>query len=146
MTRIKSFARIAAVTLVIAALAVPGFAARGTADFTRFVAIGDSYGAGFEAGSLNARHQPFGWPAIVARQAGLKICEPTAGVGPLLPDSDRIGVSFGVGYHHGPFIMDLSEFVLHFKTRSTNGLSSDNFNGTYKTDANLISINFGYRF
>jgi long-chain fatty acid transport protein len=72
--------------------------------------------------------------------------QPTEGVGPLLPDSDRIGVSFGVGYHHGPWIVDLTEFVLHFKTRSTNGLSSDNFNGTYKTDANLISINFGYRF
>src|SRR5205085_4378635 len=67
--------------------------------------------------------------------------QPTEGVGPLLPDSDRIGVSFGVGYHHGPFIMDISELVLHFKTRSTNGLSNDNFNGTYKTDANLISIN-----
>jgi lysophospholipase L1-like esterase len=78
MTRIKSFARIAAVTLVIAALAVPSFAARGSADFTRFVALGDSYGAGFEAGSLNARHQPFGWPAIIARQAGLQICAPTA--------------------------------------------------------------------
>jgi long-chain fatty acid transport protein len=72
--------------------------------------------------------------------------QPTEGVGPLLPDSDRVGVSFGVGYHHGPWIVDISEFVLHFKTRSTNGQSSDNFNGTYKTDANLISINFGYRF
>ena len=72
--------------------------------------------------------------------------QPTEGVGPLLPDSDRIGVSFGVGYHHGPWIVDLTEFVLHFKTRSTNGVSSDNFNGTYKTDANLISVNLGYRF
>ena len=72
--------------------------------------------------------------------------QPTEGVGPLLPDSDRVGVTFGVGYHHGPWIIDISEFALHFKTRSTNGISSDNFNGTYKTDANLISVNFGYRF
>lgn len=72
--------------------------------------------------------------------------QPTEGVGPLLPDSDRQGVSFGIGYHKGPWILDLTEFVLHFKTRSTNGLSSDNFNGTYKTNANLISFNFGYRF
>src|SRR5437763_4429954 len=78
MTRITSFARIAAGPRGIAARAVPSFAARGTADFTRFVALGDSYGAGFEAGSLNARHQPFGWPAIIARQAGLQICTPTA--------------------------------------------------------------------
>jgi len=72
--------------------------------------------------------------------------QPTEGVGPLLPDSDREGVTFGVGYHKGPWVLDLSEFVLHFKKRSTGGVSSDNFNGTYKTDANLISVNFGYRF
>ncbi len=78
MTRIRSFVRIAATILLVAAFAVPTFAARGSADFTRFVAVGDSYGAGFEAGSLNDRHQPFGWPAIVARQAGLTICPVTA--------------------------------------------------------------------
>jgi hypothetical protein len=43
-------------------------------------------------------------------------------------------------------MIDLTDFVLHFKKRSTNGTSSDNFNGTYKTDANLIGIDFGYRF
>lgn len=78
MTRFKSFARIAATMLLVAAFAVPSFAARGSADFTRFVALGDSYGAGFEAGSLNQTHQPFGWPAIIARQVGLTICPPTA--------------------------------------------------------------------
>jgi long-chain fatty acid transport protein len=72
--------------------------------------------------------------------------QPTEVVSPLLPDSDRIGVSFGVGYHAGPFVIDVTEFALHFKTRSTNGISSDNFNGTYKTNANLISLNLGYRF
>jgi hypothetical protein len=60
----------AAVLLLIALLAVPIFAARGTADFTRFVAIGDSYGAGLTSGSLNMNHQPFSWPAVLARQAG----------------------------------------------------------------------------
>jgi len=72
--------------------------------------------------------------------------QPTEGVGPLLPDSDREGVSFGVGYHQGPFTVDLTDFILHFKKRSTQGISSDRFNGTYKTDANLIGINLGYRF
>ncbi|MDQ6801086.1 MAG: outer membrane protein transport protein [Acidobacteriota bacterium] len=72
--------------------------------------------------------------------------QPTEVVSPLLPDSDRIGVSFGVGYHAGPFVLDATEFALHFKTRSTQGVSQDNFNGTYKTDANLITINLGYRF
>jgi long-chain fatty acid transport protein len=72
--------------------------------------------------------------------------QPTSGVGPLLPDSDRVGASFGVGYRKGPLMIDLTDFVLHFKKRSTNGTNSDNFNGTYKTDANLISVDFGYRF
>jgi long-chain fatty acid transport protein len=72
--------------------------------------------------------------------------QPTAAFGPLLPDSDRVGASFGVGYRRGPLMVDLTDFVLHFKKRSTEGISSDNFNGTYKTDANLIGVNFGYRF
>jgi long-chain fatty acid transport protein len=72
--------------------------------------------------------------------------QPTEGVGPLLPDADREGVSFGLGYHAGPFVVDVTEFLLHFKTRSTMGTSNDNFNGTYKTNANLISLNLGYRF
>jgi lysophospholipase L1-like esterase len=78
MTRIRNFARIAAVLSIVAAVALPSYAARGKADFTTFVAIGDSYGAGFEAGSLNEHHQPFAWPAIIAKQAGLTICPPSA--------------------------------------------------------------------
>src|SRR6266513_3087113 len=72
--------------------------------------------------------------------------EPVEAVTPLLADADRVGVSFGVGYHRGPFVLDATEFALHFKKRSTQGQSPDNFNGTYKTDANLISVNLGYRF
>lgn len=78
MTRINSFARIAAVVLLAAAIAVPSFAARGSANFTTFVAIGDSYGAGYEASSLNERHQIYSWPALIARQVGLKLCQPAA--------------------------------------------------------------------
>jgi long-chain fatty acid transport protein len=73
--------------------------------------------------------------------------QPLEGVGPLLPDADREGASFGIGYHRGPWILDLTEFALHFKNRSTNGVpQNDNFHGTYKTNANLISFDFGYRF
>lgn len=72
--------------------------------------------------------------------------QPVEVVNPLLPDSDRIGASFGVGYHHGPWVLDATEFVLHFKKRSTQGQSSDFFNGTYQTEANLISLNLGYKF
>src|SRR5437762_5768146 len=67
MTRIRIFLLV----LIIALVATPIFAARGSGDFTRFVAIGDSYGAGVESGSLNLNHQPFSWPAVIARQAGV---------------------------------------------------------------------------
>ncbi|MGH7484728.1 MAG: OmpP1/FadL family transporter, partial [bacterium] len=78
-----------------------------------------------------------------------KTPQPLDNISPLLPDADREGASFGLGWHNGPWIVDLSEFALHFKTRSTNGgLSSPeiNFNGTFRTDANLVSLNLGYRF
>lgn len=72
--------------------------------------------------------------------------QPVEGVSPLLPDSDRIGICFGVGYKRGPWMVDLSDMVLHFKRRGTQGKNLENFNGTYKTDANLIGVNLGYRF
>src|SRR5260370_1159750 len=66
--------------------------------------------------------------------------QPTEGVGPLLPDADRLGATFGVGYHHGTLVLDATEFALHFKRRSTDGINLDAFNGTYRTDANLLTI------
>lgn len=69
---------LAAAALIAVLVAVPVFAARGSADFTRFVALGDSYGAGVESASLNERHQVWSWPAIIARQVGLNLCPPTA--------------------------------------------------------------------
>lgn len=73
----KAF-RFAAAVLVAALVAVPLFAQRGSADFTTFVALGDSYGAGVSSGSLNERHQVWSWPAVIARQAGLTLCPPNA--------------------------------------------------------------------
>jgi lysophospholipase L1-like esterase len=54
------------------------FAQRGSANFTRLVTLGDSYGAGFESQSLNERHQVWSWPAVLARQIGKNICPATA--------------------------------------------------------------------
>jgi long-chain fatty acid transport protein len=78
-----------------------------------------------------------------------KTPQPLDNVSPLLPDADREGASFGVGWHSGPWMIDATEFALHFKTRGPTNLQSSpeiNFNGTYHTDANLISLNLGYRF
>lgn len=72
--------------------------------------------------------------------------QPTQHVSPLLPDADRIGVSFGTGFHRGPFTADWSLLVLHFKDRSTQGMNTEGFNGSYETDALLWSANLGYRF
>src|SRR5688572_32397003 len=73
----KNTMRLATAVLIAVLVAVPGFAGRGRADFTNLVVLGDSYGAGFESGSLNERHQVWSWPAVVARQVGLDICPPT---------------------------------------------------------------------
>ncbi|HEX8255715.1 MAG TPA: outer membrane protein transport protein [Thermoanaerobaculia bacterium] len=72
--------------------------------------------------------------------------QPIEAVSPLLPDSDRIGASFGAGWHAGPFVIDGSVLVLHFKDRDTEGRNEEGFNGMYETDALLWSMNVGYRF
>jgi hypothetical protein len=73
----KRYLQSAAAVLLAAVVAVPVFAARGSADFSNFVALGDSYGAGFESGSLNVNHQQWSWPAVVAKQLGYRLCTPT---------------------------------------------------------------------
>jgi long-chain fatty acid transport protein len=72
--------------------------------------------------------------------------QPVEVVGPLLPDSNRVAVTIGFGYKHGPWRLDLSEMVLHFEDRDTLGRNDDNFNGVYQTSANLLTFNVGYSF
>jgi long-chain fatty acid transport protein len=72
--------------------------------------------------------------------------QPVEAVSPLLPDSDRIGATFGFGWHRGPFVADVAAFILHFKERSTEGRNPEGFDGRYETDAVLWSFNLGYRF
>ena len=71
----KNFARFAAVVLCVV-LALPMFAARGSANFSSFVALGDSFGVGHSNNSMNERHQQWSWPAVIARQVGLQFCVP----------------------------------------------------------------------
>lgn len=84
----KTLVRIASTLLLVSAVAAPAFAARGSANFTRFFVIGDSYGAGVSSSSLNAAHQQFSWPNIIARQVGaLDFQQPLVsdpGIGPEL--------------------------------------------------------------
>src|SRR6266542_2174412 len=57
--------------LAVLALLAAGPAAAQTPSFTKYVALGDSYGAGFSAGCLVERNQKFSYPAILARQFGI---------------------------------------------------------------------------
>ena len=57
-----------------------------------------------------------------------------------------MGVSFGAGFHHGPWIVDAGLLFLEFLERSTDGQSAEGFNGTYRTGANLYFLNLGVRF
>jgi long-chain fatty acid transport protein len=72
--------------------------------------------------------------------------QPVEAVSPLLPDADRIGITFGTGWHRGSFMVDWSLMVLHFKDRSTEGRNPDHFEGIYRTDAILWGFSVGYRF
>lgn len=74
----KNTTRIAAVVLLCAVVALPMFAARGSADFSSFVALGDSFAVGHSNNSMNERHQVWSWPAVIARQVGLEFCAPGA--------------------------------------------------------------------
>ena len=53
------------------ALLAGGPAAAQTATFTKYVALGDSYGMGFSAGCLVARNHQFSYPNILAKQFGI---------------------------------------------------------------------------
>jgi lysophospholipase L1-like esterase len=57
------------------ALGPDGILTRGAADFTRYVAIGDSYAAGVTNGALACSGQIFAYPNLIARQVGLEVPE-----------------------------------------------------------------------
>jgi hypothetical protein len=53
------------------ALLTAGSAAGQIPNFTKYVALGDSYGAGFSSGCLVTRNQQFSYPNILAKQFGI---------------------------------------------------------------------------
>ncbi|MDX1503855.1 MAG: outer membrane protein transport protein [Thermoanaerobaculia bacterium] len=68
--------------------------------------------------------------------------QPDEGVGPLLPDSSRNGVTVGYGWQ-GRLNWDLALMYLPFNTRSTS-TNRDNYNGTYETVAWLLGVTVGW--
>jgi len=72
--------------------------------------------------------------------------QPASSVSPLLPDSDRHGITLGLGYSTGAWTIDAFDLILVFKQRDTEGKNSDGYNGTYSSWANLLGVNVGYNF
>ena len=65
MHRVKILASLLALALLVTG------AAFGQATFTKYVALGDSLTAGFEAGSINQVYQANSYPALLAKQFGI---------------------------------------------------------------------------
>jgi lysophospholipase L1-like esterase len=68
-TKTKAIRFIAVLALALL-VTVPIWAARGKADFTRYVALGDSYGAGVSSNAMVASHQRNGYVGVLAAQSG----------------------------------------------------------------------------
>lgn len=72
---------------------------------------------------------------------------PVESVSPLLPDADRHGIAFGLGWDPaGPFHVDAGTWIILSPERSTDGVNRDAYNGTYKNSAVTIGLSIGYQF
>ncbi len=69
--------------------------------------------------------------------------QPEKGVGPLLPDADRIGYTIGYGHTSGRVSFDVALLFVDFRRRTTL-VNSDGFNGTYTQDALLLGLSLGW--
>src|SRR5688500_18416842 len=52
---------------------------RGAVDFTRYVAVGDGFTAGYQDGALHERSQRLAYPVLVAAAAGTPLALPLVG-------------------------------------------------------------------
>jgi long-chain fatty acid transport protein len=72
---------------------------------------------------------------------------PAESVSPLLPDADRHGIAFGLGFDPaGPWHVDAGTWIIVSPERSTEGVNRDAFNGTYDNHAFTLGVSIGYRF
>jgi long-chain fatty acid transport protein len=72
--------------------------------------------------------------------------QPRAGLGPLLPDSDRHGISLGIGHHGASTTIHAYGLWLITPDRSTEGENRDNYNGTYSLGTFVAGLSLGQNF
>lgn len=66
---------------------------------------------------------------------------PTKSIDPLLPDSDRVGLSLGAGLRSGAWTIDAYGLGLLVEDRSTRGRSLRGYDGTYGSGALVAGVN-----
>ncbi len=72
--------------------------------------------------------------------------QPVESVGPLLLDTDRHGITLGLGRNGTRTSFDLYGLLLLTPDRSTEGRNRDNFNGTYSTGTFALGASLGFTF
>ena len=88
----------------------------------------------------NAGASPWAW------RAGYYFDEspqPAAGVGPLLPDANRHGLTAGAGWRGARTAVDAYALWILAAKRSTEGVNRDDFNGTYKSTSFVAGLSLG---
>ena len=72
--------------------------------------------------------------------------QPTEGVGPLLPDANRHGVSGGLGWRGEKTALDAYLLFVLAGERSTEGINRDGYDGTYKSRSVVGGVSLGLTF
>ncbi len=70
---------------------------------------------------------------------------PARGLGPALPDSDRVDVTLGLGYGNGAFKADLGYMLVAFLPADARG-GTESPEGRYHTVAHLLGLTLGAHF
>jgi len=74
--------------------------------------------------------------------------QPLADVGPILPDADRTGYAFGIGWQGAHWGLDVADNYVRFDDRTTTATGTaagtDRLAGTWRTTGNELAVNANY--
>ena len=74
--------------------------------------------------------------------------QPTEGVGPLLPDANRHGLTGGLGWRNASRSTAVDGYILYIlaNDRSTEGINRDGYDGTYSSNSVVGGVSLGLSF